>query len=170
VKKIVVVLERVSERFGQLSAWLVLIMTVIIVYDVGMRYVFQQGSVALQELEWHLFASIFLLGAAYTLKHDSHVRLEIFYQHYSLRQKAWLEILGSLLLLLPFCVVVITASWPFAANAFIFNEGSPDPGGLPARYLLKAVIPIGFILLFIQAVADIARNIELLRQTDKADQ
>jgi len=170
VKKIVVVLERVSERFGQLSAWLVLTMTVIIVYDVGMRYIFQQGSVALQELEWHLFALIFLLGAAYTLKHDSHVRLEIFYQHYSPRQKAWLEILGSLLLLLPFCVVVITASWPFVANAFIFNEGSPDPGGLPARYLLKAVIPISFILLFIQAIADIARNIELLCQTDKVDQ
>lgn len=170
MKKIIVVLERVSEIFGQFSAWLVLIMTVIIVYDVSMRYVFQQGSVALQELEWHLFALIFLLGAAYTLKHDSHVRLEIFYQHYSPKQKAWLEILGSLLLLLPFCVVVITASWPFVANAFIFNEGSPDPGGLPARYLLKAVIPIGFILLFIQAIADIAKNIELLRQTDKADQ
>jgi TRAP-type mannitol/chloroaromatic compound transport system permease small subunit len=148
-------LSGISETTGRLTAWLTLAMTLLVCYDVAMRYIFHQGSVALQELEWHLFALLFLLGAAYTLKHDAHVRVEVFYQHFGERGRAWADLIGNLLFLLPFCLLVIYASTPFVYNAFHFNEGSPDPGGLPYRYLLKAAIPVGFGLLLLQGIANI---------------
>lgn len=144
-----------SEWSGRLVSWLVLGMVLLVAYDVGMRYLFQAGSVALQELEWHLFAALFLLGAAYTLKHDDHVRLDVLYQSrwMSERRRAWVNLVGTLLLLVPFCVLVIYSAMPFVYNAFIYNEASPDPGGLPYRWLLKACIPLGFGLLIIQGLA-----------------
>lgn len=155
-------LEAVSEWAGRITAWLVPLMALIVVYDVSMRAIFQEGSVGLQELEWHLFAIVFLLGAAYTFKHDSHVRLEIFYQNFSNPTKAWIEILGTLLVLLPLCVVIIQSAIPFVENAFNYNEHSPDPGGLPHRFLIKAAIPAGFLLLALQGVANMLRAARVL--------
>jgi TRAP-type mannitol/chloroaromatic compound transport system permease small subunit len=155
-------LETISEHSGRAAAWLCLILVMLVAYDVSMRYLFRAGSVALQELEWHLFALIFLFGAAYTLKHDAHARLEIFYQRFSNRTRAWVDLLGSLLFLLPLCLVILKGSWPFVHNAFVFGEGSPDPGGLPYRFLIKAAIPVGFALLSIQAVAFVFKNLRLL--------
>jgi len=157
-------IERFSELTGRLISWLVLSMVLIIGYDVAMRYLFQNGSVALQELEWHLFALVFLLGAAYTLKHDDHVRVDIFYRSRFMgaRRRACIDLLGSLLFLLPFCLLVISASLPFVENSFSMSESSPDPGGLPARWLLKAAIPFGFSLLLIQGVALAIRSVAVL--------
>ena len=154
-------LDGVSEWVGRVVSWLVLLMVVIIFYDVGMRYIFLQGSVALQELEWHLFALLFLLGAGYTLKHDDHVRVDVLYRskYISTRHRIWINLLGGLLLLLPFCILVIVSSWPFVYSAYQFSEGSPDPGGLPYRFLIKAIIPLGFTLLLLQGVASILRNL-----------
>ncbi|HDY86225.1 MAG TPA: TRAP transporter small permease subunit, partial [Methylophaga sp.] len=133
-------------------------------YDVAMRYLFQQGSVALQELEWHLFALIFLLGSAYTLKHDEHVRVDIIYNSrvMSDKKRALVNIFGCLFMLLPFCILILSSSWPFVENAFYYHEGSPDPGGLPYRFLLKGSLLLGFGLLILQALADLARNILML--------
>jgi TRAP-type mannitol/chloroaromatic compound transport system permease small subunit len=152
------------EWTGKTASWLVLALVLLICYDVAMRYLFQQGSVALQELEWHLFALIFLLGSAYTLKHDEHVRVDIIYQSrfMSDKRRALVNIIGTLFLLLPFCILVLTSSWPFVENAFYYNEGSPDPGGLPYRFLLKGSLLIAFGLLILQALADMARNFLLL--------
>ena len=157
-------IDAISERTGQLAAWLVPLMVVIIGYDITMRYLFRIGSVALQELEWHLFALVFLLGAAYTLKHDGHVRVDIFYRSRFLndRQRAWIEVLGTLLFLIPFCVLIIASAWPFVMNSFAMGEGSPDAGGLPYRYLLKAAIPLGFFLLLLQGIANMLRAVVLL--------
>lgn len=148
------------EWTGKTTSWLVLGLVLLICYDVAMRYLFQQGSIALQELEWHLFALIFLLGAAYTLKHDEHVRVDILYQSHFMtdKKRALVNIFGTLFLLLPFCILVLTSSWPFVENAFYYNEGSPDPGGLPYRYLLKGSLLIAFSLLILQALADMFRN------------
>ncbi len=145
-------------------AWLVFLMVLIIVYDISMRYLFQIGSVALQELEWHLFALVFLFGAAYTLKHDGHVRVDIFYQSRWMndRRRAYIDLFGTLFLLIPFCVLIIVSSGPFVGNAFAMGEGSPDPGGLPYRFLLKAAIPAGFVLLILQGVAQMLRAIVIL--------
>ena len=152
-------IELVSEWTGRLTSWLVLGMVALITYDVAMRYLFRAGSVALQELEWHLFAVIFLIGAAYTLKHDSHVRVDVLYQSrwMSPRRRALVNLVGTLVSLVPFCLLVIVSAWPFVHDAFIHGEGSPDPGGLPYRWLLKAAIPVGFGLLLLQGLATALR-------------
>ncbi len=157
-------IEAISEWSGRATAWLVLGMVLIIGFDVAMRYLFQAGSVGLQELEWHLFALVFLLGAGYTFKHDGHVRVDIFYhsRHMDSHRRAWVDLLGGLFLLLPFCLLIIISSLPFVSSAFTIGEGSPDPGGLPYRFLLKAAIPLGFSLLLLQGVAHMLRSIQIL--------
>jgi TRAP-type mannitol/chloroaromatic compound transport system permease small subunit len=154
-------LENISDWSGRLIAWLVLFMVILVSYDVAMRYLFRSGSITLQELEWHLFSMIFLLGAAYTFKHDDHVRLDLFYQsHYmSDLKRAWVNIIGGIFFLIPFCLLIIISSWPFVSQSFIHMEGSPDPGGLPWRWLIKSAIPLGFFLLMLQGIADIFKNI-----------
>jgi len=133
-----------------------------------MRYLFNSGSIAIQELEWHLFSIILLLGSAYTLKHDEHVRLDIFYSSKLINDKVriWLDVLGTLLILLPFCLLIIISAWPFVTQAYIHNEISPDPGGLPARWLIKAAIPLGFFFLLIQGIAEALKKLLIALDKD----
>ena len=133
-------------------------------YDVSMRYLFRSGSIGIQELEWHLFSIIFLIGAAYTLKHDEHVRLDILYRSNLLTDKhrAWIDVFGALFILIPFCLLIIISAWPFISQAYIHNEASPDPGGLSfARWLIKSMIPIGFCLVLIQGIAETIKKLTL---------
>ncbi|HGX92147.1 MAG TPA: TRAP transporter small permease subunit [Candidatus Tenderia sp.] len=148
-------IEAVSEWTGRFAALLVVAMVLLVCYDVAMRYLFQAGSVALQELEWHLFGLIFLLGGAYTLKHNEHVRVDVFYQSRRMtdQRRAWIDLFGALFFLIPFCLLIIYSAWPFVANAYHYGEGSPDPGGLPHRWILKGAIIVGFVLLALQGVA-----------------
>jgi TRAP-type mannitol/chloroaromatic compound transport system permease small subunit len=145
--------NRIIEWTGRAVSWLTALLVLIICYDVVMRYLFNSSSVAIYELEWHIFALIFLLGAAYALKHNRHVRVDVFYSRYSPRAKAWVNLIGTILLLLPFCGILIMEGADFVANSVRLSESSPDPGGLPARYIIKAAIPAGFLLLFIQAIS-----------------
>lgn len=149
-------INKISEYTGRIVSWLILLMVLIIVYDVSLRYFWSLGFVGLQELQWHLFALVFLLGAGYTFKHDNHVRVDIFYRSrwMNVRHQAWVNLIGSLALLLPFCLLIIITSLPFVHEAWRSLEGSPDPGGLPYRFVLKASIPIGFILLMLQGIAE----------------
>lgn len=144
-------IDNFTEKVGYLTSWLTTIMIVVVCYDVFTRYLLKKSYVGVQELEWHLFAAIFLLGASYTLKHDKHVRVDILYTRFSFRNKAWINLLGCSFFLIPFAVLIIWASKDFVLNSFIIKEVSPDPGGLHARYILKALIPIGSSLLFLQA-------------------
>ena len=126
-------------------------MVVVVVFvDVVMRYVFNTSFVFTQELEWHLFAFIFLMGAGYTLLKDGHVRVDIFYQSMSPKSQAWINLLGVLFFLVPGCIMIIATSLSFVSNSWSVMEGSPDPGGIPYRFLLKACIPAGFILVLLQ--------------------
>ena len=161
-------LEQFSERTGMLVSWLVLAMVLLVSYDVAMRYFFQSGSVALQEMEWHLFSLIFLIGAAYTLKHDDHVRLDLFYKSKFMddQRRAWIDLFGSIFLLIPFCILIISSAWPFVYQSYIHLEGSPDPGGLPYRWILKASIPLGFTFLLLQGVSDIVKNLSTILGKD----
>ena len=161
--KIINCLDAVSEYTGRAVAWLVLLLPMLIGYDVVMRYVLQRGSIAAQELEWHIFAVLILLGAAYTLKHDSHVRVDILYQKLNARHRAWINLGGYVFFLLPFCVLITESVWPFVYNAYIHSERSADPGGLPHRFLLKAMIPLGFVLLALQGAAEMLKQIVILR-------
>jgi len=162
-------IDKFTETSGRAVSWLILGMVLLISYDVAMRYLFQQGSVALQELEWHLFALVFLLGGAYTQKHDEHVRVDILYQSrfVSDRGRAWINIAGSLLFLFPFCILILITTWPFVENAFYYQEGSPDPGGLPSRFILKGAILLAFAMIMLQGLADLLRQIRVLQNRER---
>ena len=138
---------------GRGVAWATALVVVVVFVDVVMRYAFNTSFVFMQELEWHLFGFIFLMGAGYTLLHDGHVRVDIFYQRLTPKAKAWINLVGVLFFLIPGCVLVIATSWSFVASSWAVMEGSPDPGGIPYRFLLKACLPAGFILLLLQGIS-----------------
>ncbi len=161
-QKIVGIIDRINQTVGHAVSWLSFLMVCVVTFDVIMRYLFRTSFVFIQELEWHIFGVLFLIGAGYTLLHDDHVRVDVFYQRLTPRNKAWIDLLGVLLFLLPGCYLVIATSWPYVLNSWAIREGSPDPGGIPARYLLKAMIPLGFGLVFLQGVSMGIKNLMLL--------
>lgn len=155
-------IERLNTWVGERVMWLTSALVVLIFADVVLRYLFSSTSAWVMELEWHLFALIFLLCAGYTLKHDQHVRVDLFYARMSRRGKAWVDLLGTLLFLLPWCAIVIYTSFKYAENSFAFREMSPDPGGLPARYIIKFAITAGFSLLMLQGVALVLKSLRVI--------
>ena len=146
-------IDGINEKVGRMVAWVSLGLVVVIFVDVTMRYIFNTSFVFTQELEWHLFAFIFLIGAGFTLLYDGHVRVDIFYQRLGFKGKAWVNLGGVLLFLIPGCIMVIATSWKFTMNSFAILEGSPDPGGIPLRFIVKGCIPVGFFLLLLQGVS-----------------
>lgn len=153
-------IDKINASIGRAVSWLTFLLVVIIVIDVALRYLFSITSAASFELEWHLFATIFLLGAAWTLQEDRHVRVDVFYHQFSDRKKAWVNLTGTLLFLLPFCVVGFWESLSFVQSSFELRETSPQPGGLPYRYVIKSTIPLAFLLLGMQAVSLLTKAIK----------
>jgi TRAP-type mannitol/chloroaromatic compound transport system permease small subunit len=147
------IIDKINEWVGRGTAWVTLGLVLVVFIDVVMRYLFNTSFVFTQELEWHLFGFIFLIGAGYTLLHDGHVRVDIIYQRLGLKGRAWINLGGVILFLIPGCLMVMTTSWKFMANSFAILEGSPDPGGIPYRFILKSCIPIGFTLLLLQGIS-----------------
>ena len=147
--------------------WLTTALVLLIFVDVILRYLFSSTSAWVIELEWHLFALIFLLGAGYALHKDQHVRVDVFYAKFSPRRKAWVDLIGTILFLIPWCLVIIGTSFNYAENSFAFRETSPDPGGLPARYVIKFAITIGFVLLLLQAIGVCLRSLSTLTTDDE---
>jgi TRAP-type mannitol/chloroaromatic compound transport system permease small subunit len=143
-------IDTLNEKVGYLVSWLTSILVIVVCYDVFTRYLLKSSSVAIQELEWHIFSIIFLVGTAYTLKHDKHVRVDVLYTRLSEKNKALINFFGNILFLIPFTILIIWASKDFVINSFTIKEFSPNPGGLPGRYLLKACIPFGFFLVLLQ--------------------
>lgn len=172
LEKFVSAVDGLSDKIGHLIGWMTTLMVLVVFYDTVMRYVFNKGNVALQELEWHLFAIVFLIGAAYTLKDGGHVRVDILYVNLSKKTKAWIDFLGVFVFLIPFSVAVILATKGFILNSWAIREVSPDPGGLPARYILKSMIPLGFSLLIAQGLSEAAKNFLIIigydREGDKS--
>ena len=158
LKKVSQKIDAFTEIVGLVVAWLTTALVLNVFYDVIMRYVFHHGNIAIQELEWHIFSVIFLIGAAYTLKHDGHVRVDILYTKFSRKQKAWVDLICTFVFLIPFCIIVIYASISFVQFSWSVREVSPDPGGLPGRYILKSMIPLGFVLLIIQGLSEAIKN------------
>jgi TRAP-type mannitol/chloroaromatic compound transport system permease small subunit len=146
-------IDNLNAWVGWMVAWVALGLVLVVFTDVVMRYLFKTSFVFTQELEWHLFAFIFLMGAGYTLLHDGHVRVDIVYQKLGFKARAWVNLLGVLLLLIPGCLLIIITSWNFVYTSWAIMEGSPDPGGIPWRFLLKACIPAGFALLLLQGIS-----------------
>ena len=146
-------IDTLNEWVGRGVSWVTLALVLVIFVDVVMRYLFNTSFVFTQELEWHLFAFIFLIGAGYTLLHDGHVRVDIIYQRLGWKGQAWINLLGVIFFLIPGCIMVMTTSWKFVVNSFLIMEGSPDPGGIPFRFIVKGFIPAGFCLLLIQGIS-----------------
>lgn len=164
IKRLSERIDRFSERIGHAVSWMIFAMVLVTVYDVVMRYVFKSGSIWIQEAEWHLFAANFMLAASWTMLKDGHVRVDLFYAKFSPKTRAWINLAGTALFLLPFSAMVIWASIPFVVDSWAIWEGSSDPGGLPARYLLKTVIPITFMLLALQGASEMIKNILVIRK------
>jgi TRAP-type mannitol/chloroaromatic compound transport system permease small subunit len=146
-------IDTLNQWVGRGVAWVTLGLVLVVFVDVVLRYLFNMSFVFTQELEWHLFGFIFLIGAGYTLLHDGHVRVDIIYQRLGLKNRAWVNLFGVLFFLIPGCIMVISTSWKFAYNSFSILEGSPDPGGIPFRFLIKGCIPVGFFLLLLQGIS-----------------
>lgn len=165
-------IDRINDRIGRIVYWLGLVMVLIGAYNAIARYVdrftgWSLSSNTYIELQWYLFSILFLLGAAYTLKHDDHVRVDVFYGRLSRRGKAWINLIGTLVFLFPFCMLMLVMSWPSVANSWAVLEMSPDPGGLP-RYPIKTIIPIAFILLMLQGTSMVVRQIVILKETGRS--
>lgn len=155
-------IDQFSEWTGRLIAWLTLGMVAVTFAVVLLRYLFNTGWIAMQESITYMHALVFMLGAAYTLRHDGHVRVDIFYQKFTPRGRAWVDLLGTLLLLLPVTVFITWISWEYVSTAWTLKEGSRETGGLPWVYLLKATIPLMALLLLLQGVSLALRSLRVL--------
>ncbi|MEB3210965.1 MAG: TRAP transporter small permease subunit [Leptolyngbyaceae bacterium] len=162
-------IDRLSEWIGILTIGLTLMMVAIGAYNAITRYLGKFIGVNLSsnlyiEVQWYLFSLIFLLGAAYVLKHNAHVRVDILYSRFSPKGKAWIDLLGSALMLLPMCVLILVSSWPAVINSWQVMEMSSDPSGLP-RYPLKTMILVAFALLAFQGISEGIKSIAILTNT-----
>mgnify|MGYP001025383633 CR=1 FL=1 len=153
MRKLIRIIDQINLFFGKVAAASSVLLVIVVFMNVVMRYLFKRSYVFTQELEWHIFGFLFLIGAGYTLLQDAHVRVDIFYQNMSRQKKAWINFLGTLFFLIPGCILVIDTSWKFTVNAYLAMEGSPNPGGIPYRFLLKGCIPLGFSLLLLQGIS-----------------
>ncbi len=149
---------------GKVISLLLLLMVFNVAYDVLMRYVFHNSSVGMQEMEWHLFAVIFLFGIGIALKDEGHVRVDFLFDQFSIRKKAVLNIIGTLFFLIPFALLILTGSFEFVKDAYIVQEISEDPGGLPFRWIIKGMIPLSFLFLIFCAIGYILQNIRIYQE------
>jgi len=163
-QNIIATLESISRVTGHFISWFTIVMVVITFTVVTLRYGFNIGSIALQESIGYFHAFIFMIGAAYTLKNDEHVRIDIFYRNMPARKQAWVDLLGSVFLLIPMCLFIFIESFEYVMNSWAIQESSPEAGGLPLLYLLKTAILIMPVLVINQAIAIIIQKIQFLRQ------
>ena len=163
VDKVASRLDRFAEHTGRVASWLALALVLVTYSVVVLRYVFDIGSIALQESMLYVHASLFLLGAAYTLRVDGHVRVDIIYRHLSERGRATVDLLGALFLLLPVCSFLLWISWDYVSTAWSLHEGSREAGGLPYVYLLKTLIPVAAVLLILQGISQALASLSVVR-------
>jgi len=156
-------IDAIQEGFGRAVSWLTVLMVAVVFGDVLMRYTMRRTYVFTQELEWYLFGAVYLLAAGYTLLHDEHVRVDIVYSKLSPTRKAWLDFILLLVFFFPSCLLIVYTSWPFVRNSWAVWESSPDPGGIPARWALKSVIIIGFVVLMLQGLSELIKRFHIAR-------
>ena len=162
MQKIVRYIDRMNDVIGRSISWLTLLMVIITFLVVVLRYVFSSGWIAMQESIIYMHSIVFMLSVAFTLKQNGHVRVDIFYERMGPRSRAWVDLLGAIFLLIPFCLFIILISWNYVSLSWSLLEGSRDAGGLPAVFLLKTTIPVMAMLLLLQGVAQGLRSILLL--------
>ena len=147
---------------GRAASWLWVVLMAVIVTNVALRYLFGEGRIEFEEIQSHLYAVAFLIAVAYGHSVDVHIRIDLAAVRLAPRTQVWIELYGTLLLLLPFVVMVLVFSLPFVAHSWAVSETSQSPGGLPFRWFLKGVLPAAFILLMLGSVARLSRIIAYL--------
>ncbi|MFW1678325.1 TRAP transporter small permease subunit [Pontibacter sp. JAM-7] len=162
LSKTVLLLDQINEAIGRTVAWLTLALVLVSFAVVVLRYAFTSGNIALQETTTYLHSLIFMLGAAYTLKHDKHVRVDILFRPSSPHCQARVNLFGTLLILFPVCIVLFYFAWDYVAAAWAIQESSQQTGGLPYLYLLKSCLLLLPVLLLLQGLAELGRNWLLL--------
>ena len=154
-------IDGLNERVGKLSYWMILVAVLVSAGNATVRYTFDRSSNAWLEIQWYLFSAVFLFCAGYTLLHNQHVRIDVVSSHLSKRTRAWIDVLGTLLFLLPMASVIMWLSWPVFVESYRIHEVSTNAGGLiiwPARLM----VPIGFILLILQGISELIKRIAFL--------
>jgi TRAP-type mannitol/chloroaromatic compound transport system permease small subunit len=145
------------DRIGRWLSWAWLLLLAVIVLNVVLRYAFGQGRIEFEEIQWHIYSVGFLLGMSYAYQHDAHIRVDVVHERLSPGAQAWIELYGILLFLLPFIALVLIYAMPFVWSSYELSEVSQAPGGLPMRWLIKAMLPLGFLLLLLAAVSRLSR-------------
>jgi len=152
-----IAIDNLINRIGRAISWVWIALLLVIVTNVTLRYLFGEGRIEFEEIQWHLYSIGFLIGLSYAYSGDNHIRVDVLHERLSPRRKAWVELYGIVLLLLPFLLLVLFFSLPYVADSFRFGEVSQAPGGLPYRWLIKAMLPVGFFLLLLSTLARLTR-------------
>jgi TRAP-type mannitol/chloroaromatic compound transport system permease small subunit len=162
LNKFSTIIDAGTQRLGQVTAWLAVAMALLMVFVVVLRYAFGIGAIAAQESVSYMHSALFMLGASYTLLADEHVRVDIFYSHFSPRGKAWVNVLGHIVFTLPLVLLIGFSSLDYVSESWRSLEGSPEPGGIHGVYLLKTLIPLMAALLALQAISIIIKGLLVL--------
>ena len=152
-----------NKILGNITAFIMLLMMINVFFDVILRYFYSSGSIGLQEMEWHLFSVMFLIGIAYALNEEAHVRVDFLYDNVNKKKKAYINVFGTIFMLIPFTILMIYGSYEFVYDAYLFNEISEDPGGLTHRWIIKFMIPFSFFLLIISSIGYIYKNVQIIK-------
>lgn len=155
-------IDTIIEYIARFTAIILIFLTLLIVYDALGRYLLHTGSIALQELEWHLFDFVILLGISYALKEGAHVRVDIFYANFTPRTKAIVDLFSQIFLVLPFSLLIIYMGYDFVLQSFVQNECSSNPGGLSYRFIVKSLMLLSFSLLILQSLSEVIKRIKSL--------
>ena len=159
MERVAAAIDALNEGVGRAVAWLTLAMVVVTFVIVVLRYGFDLGWIALQETVTYMHALVFMAAAGYTLKHDAHVRVDIFYRRLGPRGQAWVDLIGTLVLLLPVALFVLIGTWDYVVSSWMQLEGSYETGGLPLVFVLKSFIPLFAVLLLLQGGARALRSL-----------
>lgn len=166
MQRLIAIIDSISERLGRTIAWIAMAMVLVMVSIVVLRYLFQYGSIAMQESIMYMNAAVFALGAGYTLKVQGHVRVDIFFSRQSTRRRALIDLTGTAVFLIPSMLAIIWLSWDYVSLSWRLREASPESSGLPYVYLLKTAILLLPALLLLQGVAELLRNWQQWRSSE----
>ncbi len=153
-------IDKLTDTIARFTALTLALLVILIVYDASARYLFSVGSTALQELEWHLYDVVILLSIAYTLKQNSHVRVDIFYDKFSLKTQTFINIISIIFFIFPLSALIVYIGFDFVTLSFMQNEASSDPGGLTHRWIVKSLMPLAFLFLSLQSFNELIKNIQ----------
>jgi len=153
-------INAITKYISYFTALILILLVALILYDATARYLFSSGSTALQELEWHFFDVIILFSIAYALKHNAHVRVDIFYANFSHKTQAMINILSILLFILPLSFLIVYIGVGFVELSFVQNEASSDPGGLTHRWIVKSLMPLSFSFVALQGISELIKNVK----------